>query len=249
MTTYYDSTTTARWVGTQPAHVKPSECISISIVSNSRLMCEGLIGLLKTQLPMQFVHFYEGRDLEKVASAGTLNIHDHVVLIDSGLGREAAVAWTRFWRNQTPAAHVIVIELADDLDTVWCCIEAGVGGYTMRGATAAELAETIMIVRRGGAHGSPEITGHLFARIATLRSIKQDYDSALVPLTPREIEVLTCVADGLSNQEIATRLVIEVRTVKHHVHNILDKLQVRSRWQAARLAREKNWLLPRTLRD
>jgi len=249
MTTYYDSTATARWVGTQPAHVKPTDCISISIVSNSRLMCEGLVGLLKTQLPMQLVHFYEGRDLERVTPTAILNVDDHVVLIDSGLGREAAVAWTRFWRNQTPAAHVIVIELTDDLDTVWGCIEAGVGGYTMRGATAAELAETILIVRRGGAHCSPEITGHLFARIATLRAVKHDYDRALIPLTPREIEVLTCVADGLSNQEIATRLVIEVRTVKHHVHNILDKLQVRSRWQAARMAREKNWLLDRNARD
>jgi DNA-binding NarL/FixJ family response regulator len=214
-------------------------------VSNSRLLREGLIVLLAAYADLRLVGSYAG-----VAEATRIlpNPPDHVVLLDAcSLGQETAAAWTRYWRGLTPPARVIVIEMANEVHTVLACIEAGAVGYALQGASAAQVAEVLDHAHRGIAHCSPEITAHLFARLAAYGSA-QSCDPALgISLTARELEVLRLIAQGQSNQEIADALTIEIHTVKHHVHNILQKLELRHRWDAARVAVERGWVGSKTV--
>jgi DNA-binding NarL/FixJ family response regulator len=163
-----------------------------------------------------------------------------VVLLDGSIGRDAALRWTHFWCAQSPPVQVIVLELADEVHTIVACIEAGACGYTLRGATMSEVVASIRRAQLGQALCSPEVTARLFARVAATSQAKPEQRA--VPLTGRELEVLGYIAVGYSNRSIAEALVIEVRTVKHHVHNILSKLKLSSRADAARYAVEKGWL-------
>jgi DNA-binding NarL/FixJ family response regulator len=220
--------------------IDQSECVSISIVSNSRLLREGLASLLQPYLSMTVVGSYSGETAMPTFPDPGPN--SHVVLIDSGLGKECAVAWTTFWRGQHPPAHVIILELGNDFETITACIEAGAGGYTERGVPVSQVAEAVRMVRRGAAHCSPELAGHIFARLAQVRARMGESVRLKIPLTTRELEVINSLAAGMTNLQIAESLVIEVSTVKHHVHNILDKLQLRSRWDAVEFACEHGWI-------
>jgi two-component system, NarL family, nitrate/nitrite response regulator NarL len=239
MSTLHGPLTLLTHPSTPQMTARKHSCTAITVVSNSRLLREGLVKLLEPHLFLTLVGTYPGTP---VPTFGLPSPDGHVVLLDSGLGTAAAVEWTTLWRGQRPVPHVLILELADDFDTIIACIEAGAGGYTERGAPASEVAEAISMVQRGAARCSPELAGHLFARLAQLRAHVGASAALSTPLTARELEVLHCIADGLSNQEIAMQLVIEVRTVKHHVHNILEKLGLRSRWDAVRVAGDQGWI-------
>jgi two-component system nitrate/nitrite response regulator NarL len=213
--------------------------LSLSIVSNSRLLREGLSVLLATYLDFRVAGSY-------AASAISVPLYPvatgQVALLDGVMGRERAVVWTRRWRSLSPPAQVVVLELANDAEVILACVEAGANGYTLRGASAADVATTIQAILQGRAHCSPEITACLFARLADLGAASGSLPQPASSLTARELEVLRYVAMDYSNQEIAATLVIEMCTVKHHVHSILDKLKLRHRDEAARLAAEQGWL-------
>ncbi|HVO42408.1 MAG TPA: response regulator transcription factor [Aggregatilineales bacterium] len=217
----------------------------VSVVSNSQLLREGLIPLLEKHLPIDFIACFGGQFTDLAENAeidwDATNPPDHVVLVDCGLGRETTLSWTRFWRQRLPAAHVIIMELADDPDTILACIEAGAGGYTLQGASSTDVAEAIHCISSGQAHCSPKVTAHLFARLASRTHVTAP-EMLLSPLTRRELEVLYLVAKGYSNKQISERLVIEVRTVKHHIHNVLQKLNAKRRIDAATIAYRAGWL-------
>lgn len=213
--------------------------IAVSIVSNSRLLSEGLVELLATRINIRLLAIYPS---EPIARTQPVNPPGHVVLLDGNIGRAAAKDWTYFWRHCTPPANVVILELLDDIDLILGCIEAGASGYTLKGAAPAEVADTISLVAQGCAQCSPEITAHLFQRLANLKAlVKPDYPT-IMPLTSRELEVLKLVAQGNSNKEIAEKLCITLRTVKQHVHNILNKLDLKHRYEAVHLAMEQGWL-------
>jgi DNA-binding NarL/FixJ family response regulator len=220
-------------------HNPPPEemTISISIISNSRLLTDGLLPLLSPHLNLRLIGTHMG---EFRVSSPLPNPPGHVVLLDIGVGREAAIKWTRYWSGLIPPAYVIILELASDITLILDCIEAGASGYRLQGASAVEVSQAINDALRGEAHCSPEITAQLYARIASLRSAVLQL--SVSPLTARESEILCYIATGYTNLEIAAQLVIELRTVKQHVHQILRKLSVRSRGEAARLAAEQGWL-------
>jgi DNA-binding NarL/FixJ family response regulator len=216
--------------------------VAVSIVSNSRLLSDGLCTLLAARIPLHPVAHY-------VASAAMdrplPNPVGHIVLIDGSVGRQMAQAWARYWRACTPPAHVLVMEMVNDVELIVDCIEAGVGGYILQGESVDEVVQAIVEVQQGLAKCSPEVTGRLCARLMAARQIIGDLSLCESPLTAREQEVLGYIDQNLSNQEIAALLVIEVRTVKHHVHNILEKLQLNNRRDAARHAVKQGWLGPR----
>ncbi len=222
------------WAPGQAARQALRPGVALTIISNSCLLREGLSSLLPGSLPLESVASLPG---DAIRGPGPTSQARHVVLLDSGLGQEAALGWTRHWCAQ--ASKVIVLELSDDSDGILACIEAGACGYTLRGASVADVAAAIERACRDQALCSPELTAKLFARLAAARAEPPPLE---VPLTAREIEVLRYVASGYSNQAIAATLVIEVRTVKHHVHNILGKLNLHHRAEAARFAEARGWI-------
>ncbi len=215
------------------------EGIAVSIVSNSLLLSDGLCALLAARMRLHSIARY---DVAPPMDDPTPSPVAHVVLIDSGVGRDTAKAWTRYWRTRLPPAYVLVLEMANDVDLILDCIEAGAGGYILKGESVDEVVRAIVEVQQGRSKCSPEVTGRLCARLMAARQAIDELSLVVSPLTRRELEVLCYVAENMSNQEIAALLVIEVRTVKHHVHNILEKLQLSNRRDAARYAGQQGWL-------
>lgn len=212
--------------------------LELTIISNSCLLRDGVANLLGDHLSFRLVGSYAGecRETDELPSP-----QGHIVLLDDNIGRAATLSWLRYWRARVPAVTVLILDLADNPDKIVEYIEHGASGYTLQSATAAEVAAAVLQLHNGEASCSPEVTAHLFARLAHLRTLVGQ-QSGDPPLTGREMEVLRGLANHMTNRQIAEHLVIEVRTVKHHVHNILEKLNQSCRGDAVRYASELGWL-------
>lgn len=135
-------------------------------------------------------------------------------------------------RAAVPSVPVIVFGIKEFEDEIVACAEAGASGFLPRQGTVAELEETVAGVLRGETVCSPRVAALLLRRVTTLAEARTPTDGT-AGLTPREREVLMLIERGMTNKQIATTLGIEVRTVKNHVHNLLEKLRVRRRGEAA----------------
>jgi DNA-binding NarL/FixJ family response regulator len=127
---------------------------------------------------------------------------------------------------------VVALAVKEEEEEIVRCVEAGVAGYVTRDGSLADLIATVESVGRGEALCSPRIAAMLLRRVAALSRERREPPNAVARLTYRELEVVELIGDGLSNKEIAGALRIELPTVKNHVHNILEKLQVSRRGEA-----------------
>jgi DNA-binding NarL/FixJ family response regulator len=202
--------------------------VRLMVVADIRLYREGLKRLLE---PVE--------DIDVVGSAGSGDqaLDRLKILTPDTLLVDRAVPGSLRLVSKVRAADadlkVVILTIEEVEDEIIRCVEAGVDGYVTRNATAAELVETIRAARAGELRCSPSAAGSLLRRVKHLSAKRQP----LEVLTDRELEVLTCVERGLSNRRISESLGIEVATVKNHVHNILDKLQVQGRGEAAAVFR------------
>jgi DNA-binding NarL/FixJ family response regulator len=160
-----------------------------------------------------------------------------VVLISVGLPDQDALKLTRTTMDNSPATRVVILGLSEEnqQDTLRY-IEAGAAGYIVKDSSLHELIEVIRLAQRGEAHVSTRMAGVMMERLFRLARVFSAVENRMdgdVRLTSRELEVLQFISQGLTNQEIAARLVVEVGTVKNHVHRILEKLNVSSRQEAA----------------
>ena len=211
--------------------------IRLFITDDNRLLREGLVSMLAAQA-----------DIVVVGAAATgrkaieqiKDLRPEVALIDLGMPAKDGIEVTHALRRDAPEVRVIILGMPDLTDEIMACIEAGAAGYVLKDATFDYLVETIRSADRGETFCSPRMAASLFSRVAELAGDRIPLTS--IKLTPREIEVVNRIAEGLSNKEIAQRLSIEEQTVKNHVHNILDKLQLHNRLEAVQYAREKNLL-------
>jgi len=131
-----------------------------------------------------------------------------------------------------PGVRVVALGVTDAADEVIACAEAGAAGYLPRDGTLEDLTTIITSVAGGETVCSPRVAAALLRRVASLAAERR-MGNGNARLTARESEIVRLIDRGLSNKEIAQQLVIEVRTVKNHVHNILEKLQVHRRGEAA----------------
>jgi DNA-binding NarL/FixJ family response regulator len=159
-----------------------------------------------------------------------------VVLMDLNLPGLSGVEATSRLTALTPAPAVLVVTMVDDDDTVVAALRAGARGYVLKGATGAEIAAAVRTVAAGGAVFGAGVA----AQVLTLSgsgggsgSVSGRSAGETDGLTEREREVLTLIADGSSNAEIARALGLSVKTVQNYVSRILDKLQLADRTQAA----------------
>jgi DNA-binding NarL/FixJ family response regulator len=139
----------------------------------------------------------------------------------------------------------ILILTTFDLDEhVYDALAAGASGFLLKDVTAERLFDAVRVVAAGDALLAPTVTRRLVAEFARLRQQRRPPAAALHALTPRETEVLCLVAEGLSNPEIAARLVVGEETVKTHVSRVLGKLGLRDRTQAVVIAYESGLVVP-----
>jgi RNA polymerase sigma factor (sigma-70 family) len=162
-----------------------------------------------------------------------LALRPDVILMDvqmPGLnGVEATAAILQAW----PEARIIILTTFDRDDYVFQGVRAGALGYLLKDTPAEQLVATIQRVHAGEAFIQPEIASR------ALRELMHPQAQPLEPLSEREREVLVLLAQGLSNREIAEKLVITEGTVKNHVSNVLAKLRAENRTQAADIARRR----------
>lgn len=161
----------------------------------------------------------------------------HVAVVSVGLADQGALVFTRTIVDCAPSTKVVALGLSeeDKRDTLRY-IEAGATGYIPKDSSLKEFIEIIRLAQRGEAQVSTKIAGAMMERLSNLARMFSAVESKIdgdVRLTSREFEVLQFIGQGLTNQEIAARLVVEVGTVKNHVHSILEKLNVSNRDEAA----------------
>jgi two-component system, NarL family, nitrate/nitrite response regulator NarL len=139
-----------------------------------------------------------------------------------------------------PATRIVMLTVSEDEDDLLAAVKAGASGYVLKGAGASELVSVIRSVHAGEVYVAPALAWGMLRELQTPRI------SPYEELTEREREVLELVAEGLSNQEIGHRLGLAEKTIKHYMTNILGKLQVRSRVEAALLVARQGPPMPRS---
>jgi NarL family two-component system response regulator LiaR len=200
--------------------------IRVLIVDDHGIVRKGLNVLLATEKDIKVVG--EAQDgLEAVEKAGSLK--PDVVLMDLVMPKMDGIEATRKITEANPKAKILVLTSFAADDKVFPAVKAGALGYLLKDSSPEELLEAIRRVHRGEPSLEPAIARKVLQEISHPNKEKPSSD----PLTERELEVLRLIAQGLSNKEIASKIFIAEWTVRTHVSNILGKLHLASRTQAA----------------
>jgi DNA-binding NarL/FixJ family response regulator len=207
--------------------------IRLLIVDDQALFREGLRTLLSVQPGMEVVG--EAGNGEE-ALRRSADLQPDVVLMDLQMPVLDGAAATRRLKAQQPSARVIVLTTFDDDENVFEGLRAGAVGYLLKDTPSSKLVEAIRLAARGESFLEPSVAAKVVSEFARLSP--RPAEALAEPLSEREIEVLRLVARGESNREIAAELVIAEGTVKNHLTNILAKLNVSDRTEAAVKARE-----------
>jgi two-component system, NarL family, nitrate/nitrite response regulator NarL len=205
--------------------------VRIVILSDIRLYCDWLArGLENADGVAVLGAARERHDALRLIS----ELAPDTVLVDmaGGDGHELV----RTIATLAPKVKIVALALPDGDSHVIAAAEAGISGYVPREASLEELVAIVRRVAEGEMPCSPRVAAGLAHRLASVTAERQLPDST-THLTPREHQVLGLISEGATNKEIAETLCIEVTTTKNHVHNILEKLQVGRRGQAAELRR------------
>ena len=210
--------------------------IRILLVDDQKLIRQGIQTLLGMEPDLEVVGCADnGRE----ALAAVERLQPDVVLMDVRMAELDGVAATRILTQRFPRIGVIILTTFDDDEYVFEGLKAGARGYLLKDVSSDDIAAAVRTVAAGQALIQPSITRKVVAEFSRLAgsagsalSAATDQTSLLQPLTERERDVLRGLAHGLSNREIADKLVITEGTVKNHVSNILAKLDVRDRTQA-----------------
>ena len=187
-------------------------------------------------------------DIEVVGEAGDgldaveriVELVPDLVLIDVGMPGVSGIEATRRVRALVPSVKVAILTVSEKDEDLFAAVRAGATGYLLKEVSIEELPEAVRAVARGHSLISPTMASRLLSEFNALSRRVEEERGNVPRLSDRELEVLRLVARGFSNRDIATELVIAENTVKNHVRNILEKLQLRSRMEAAMYAvREK----------
>lgn len=205
----------------------------ILLADDHALLRKGLAGLLATQ-----------PDFEVIGEAGTgeealelaRELMPDLVLMDIFMPGVDGLEATRRLKEELPYVRVVVLTISEKEETLFEAVKAGAQGYLLKGIEPPELFEMLRGLSQGEAAISRGTAAKIMKEFSRLESQARGEDSPLTRLTAREREVLSHVSQGLSNKEVAARLGISENTVRNHLRNILEKLHLKNRVQAAAFA-------------
>jgi DNA-binding NarL/FixJ family response regulator len=207
--------------------------IRVLIVDDNELFREGLVSLLSKYDTIQIMG--QARDGYEALQKTDL-LRPDVILMDIFLPRMNGVAATQQIKASHPNVNILMLTVSEDDADLFAAIRAGARGYLVKTVSAEDLESAIHAMAAGGTIVTPRLAHRLLEEFAKLAQGPRAGPLETENLTAREREVLELVARGASNKEIAQRLVIAENTAKVHLRNILDKLHLRNRQQAAALA-------------
>ena len=206
--------------------------IRILLADDHPIVRDGLRAVLSTQADFAVVGEAESgtQALAQIAA-----LEPDILLLDLEMPDGDGVVTLQALAGSGATVRVIIFTAFDTDDRIVEAVRAGAKGYLLKGAPRAELFNAIRVVHSGGSLLQPVIASKLIGRLTQTPALVE-------PLTAREQEVLTLIAQGLPNKEIAARLVITERTVKFHATDIMSKLGSTKRTEAVALARQQNLL-------
>jgi DNA-binding NarL/FixJ family response regulator len=210
--------------------------IKVMIVDDHSLMREGLAKILELEDEItieakacdgyEAIEYYRKKDRD-------------VVLLDINMPNMNGIETLRNLKNMDSSSKVIMLTIYDEREYLIETLNLGADGYMLKDSESSSLVSAIINVYNGGSYVHPNLAGALLREI-NKRKDRNSAKEGLDSLTKREYEVLSLIADGLSNKEISEKLYISEKTVKNHVSSILRKLDVSDRTQAAIYAYKNN---------
>jgi DNA-binding NarL/FixJ family response regulator len=216
----------------------PSEQLKVIIADDHALFRRGLEMVLEKEPDIEVVG--EAHDGEQAVERAQALMPD-VMLMDVRMPRGSGIEATQKIKELMPHVKILMLTHSDDEADLYESIKAGASGYLLKEVSTEEVADAVRSVWQGHSRISPAMASKLLNEFQTLTK-RADERQPLAPprLTERELQVLRLVAKGLGNRDIATQLYISENTVKNHIRNILEKLQLHSRMEAVIYAvREK----------
>lgn len=208
------------------------EPITILIADDHPLIRQGLRVVIEAQPDLRLVgEAVNGGQAVQLAQA----LHPDIIIMDLKMPVMDGLSATREISLTVPRAQVLILTSFPDDENVYAAIKAGAVGFLLKDASAEYLLDAIRTVQGGESVLHPAIARKLMREIKEPSRLPPTTD----PLTARELEVLACMAQGMSNRQIAQQLSVSVRTVSSHVRSILDKLHLANRTQAALYAVEQ----------
>ncbi|HET6153470.1 MAG TPA: response regulator transcription factor [Marmoricola sp.] len=217
------------------------EAVRVVVVDDQELFRRGLTMLLGVE-----------SDIDVVGEAGdgvsavelVVDTMPDIVLLDVRMPKRSGLEACMRIKEQAPSARIIMLTVSDEEGDLYEAVKNGASGYLLKDSSIDEVAQAIRVVAEGQSLISPSMAAKLIDEFKEISRSERENGSA-PRLTDRELEVLRLVAKGLNNREVAKQLFISENTVKNHVRNILDKLQLHSRMEAVMYAvREKLLELP-----
>jgi DNA-binding NarL/FixJ family response regulator len=217
--------------------------IRVLIADDQTIVRAGFAALLAAQPDIDVVA--EGGDGREAVRLAEVHRPD-VVLMDIRMPRMDGIDATKriLADPANGSTRVLVLTTFDVDEYVYEALSAGASGFLLKDSTAGDLVAAVHVVARGDALLAPQVTGRLIREFARQRRNRPQAVPQLAALTARETEVLGLIAGGLSNSEIAVRLVVSEHTVKTHVARVFTKLGLRDRAQAVVLAYESGLVTP-----
>lgn len=223
------------------------EVIKIVLIDDHKLFREGVKRILSFEPAFDVVaEADDGRDAKEIVE----KYNPDIVLMDINMPETNGIEATKELLQNNPDLKVIILSIHDDENYVTHALQSGAQGYLLKEMDTDSLMEAIKVVHDGGSYLHPKVTHNLvqeYRRLAknsqTRNSIADiEYRKPLHLLTKRECQVLQLLSEGQSNRKIAETLVISEKTVKNHVSNILQKMNVNDRTQAVVVAIKNGWV-------
>ncbi|MEL6158408.1 MAG: response regulator transcription factor [Cyanobacteria bacterium J06623_5] len=212
--------------------------IRILLADDQYLIREGITALLELEETVEVVGTAENGQ-EAIEKA--LNLKPNIILMDVRMPEMTGVEATARIKQALPNCQVIMLTTFDDEEFIVQSLLAGACGYLMKDIPPKDLIQAIKLANAGVFQLAPEVAGKLVGSLKKRQAIHRVKPQVEAPLTARELEVIRLIAGGKTNKEIAKAFNLSEGTVKNHVSNILMRLELRDRTQAAVYAVENGW--------